>query len=147
MATQSQEVPVRIYDRDEHVVLAAPLPGLEPENISVTISGNTVIIEGEERGPRQHERGVLVDEWTIGPYRREVSIPQAVNGSLTNATYGNGVLVLSMPKSKAGEASDASFQLHPVAAARGERIGHTGSEIRPATTEEHDKKHQSERDL
>jgi HSP20 family protein len=133
MAVQPQSVPVRIYDGDEHIVLAAPLPGVEAENISVTIAGSKVTIIGDERGPRQHERHVLVDEWSIGPYRREVSIPQAINGSLTNATYGNGVLVLSMPKRKEGEAaSDTSFQLRPVAATRGERIGHTGSDIRPA---------------
>ena len=90
MAVQPQSVPVRIYDGDEHIVLAAPLPGVEAENISVTIAGSKVTIIGEERGPRQHERHVLVDEWSIGPYRREVSIPQAINGSLTNATYGNG---------------------------------------------------------
>jgi HSP20 family protein len=148
MATQSQEIPVRIYDRDEHMILAAPLPGLEPEDISVMIAGNKVTIRGEERGPRQHESGVLVDEWTIGPYFREVTIPQGVNGSLTNATYGNGVLVLSMPKRKEGEAaSDASFQLHPIAATRGERIGHTGSDIRPAAMSERGKKHESEKNV
>ena len=48
MATQSQEIPVRIYDRDEHMILAAPLPGLEPENISIMIAGNKVTISGEE---------------------------------------------------------------------------------------------------
>ena len=77
-----------------------------------------------------------------------MTIPQRVNGSLTNATYGNGVLVLSMPKRKEGEAaSDASFQLHPVAATRGERIGHSGSDIRPATTAVHGKKHESEKNV
>ena len=39
MAMQAQTIPVRIYRGDEHVMLAAPLPGLAPENIWVTISG------------------------------------------------------------------------------------------------------------
>ena len=98
MTGESQRVPVRIYDRDKHIVLAAPLPGLEAENISVTVGGNRVVIEGEERGPRQHGPDVVLAEWSIGPYYREVSLHQAVKGPLTNATYGNGVLVLLMPK-------------------------------------------------
>lgn len=86
--------PVQIYHRDRHILLAAPMPGLEPEDISVSVVGSKIVIKGEERSPEQHGRDVIVDEWTIGSYYREVSLPEAVDGSLTNATYGNGVLVL-----------------------------------------------------
>ena len=37
-------------------MVAAPMPGLEPENISVTIAGVHLTIRGEEWGPGQHER-------------------------------------------------------------------------------------------
>jgi HSP20 family protein len=147
MATEAQTIPVRVYGADEHIVLAAPLPGLEPENISVTIAGDKVIIAGEERGPGQHRRDVILDEWTIGPYYREVSLPEAVDGRLTNATYGNGVLVLSMPKQKNDQpAAGANFQLHPIEATRGERIGHAGMDVRPTAAFEHEKKHRSEKE-
>ncbi|HKA31656.1 MAG TPA: Hsp20/alpha crystallin family protein [Candidatus Binatia bacterium] len=146
MSTQAQKIPVRVYDAKKQIILAAPLPGLEPENISVTLTGNKVSIQGEERGPGQHRRDVIMDEWTIGPYYREVTLPQPVNGNLTNATYGNGVLVLSMPKrSGIAVASGASFRLHPVDAMHGERIGHTGKDIHPQAEAKHDKKHQAEK--
>ena len=146
MEAQAQTIPVRIYDAEEQLVLAAPLPGLEPENISVTLAGNKVAIRGEERGPGQHRRDVIMDEWTIGPYYREVTLPQPVDGNLTNATYGNGVLVLSMPKrSDANASSGASFRLHPVDAIHGERIGHTGMDIYPKAAVKHDKKHRGEK--
>lgn len=145
MEPQSQSVPVRIYQNDDKILLAAPMAGLEPRDISVTIAGNVVTIRGEERGPRQHERNLLVDEWRIGPYYREITLPETVDGALTNATYGNGVLVLSMPKAGDGRpGSHVDFQLHPVEATRGERIGYSGSEIRPTTTVEHIKKHTRE---
>jgi HSP20 family protein len=131
-----QKIPVRIYDREKHIVLAAPLPGLEAENISVVVGGRRVVITGEERGPRQHGPDVLVSEWTIGPYYREISLEQPVQGPLTNATYGNGVLVLSMPKAEQKDAatSEANFTLHPITATRGEWVGHIGSEIYPTPT-------------
>ena len=134
MTDEHQTIPVRIYDREKHIILAAPLPGLEAENISVVVGGRRVVITGEERGPRQHGPDVLVSEWTIGPYYREVSLQQPVEGSLTNATYGNGVLVLSMPKAEqTGVATEANFTLHPITATRGEWIGHIGSEIQPSS--------------
>jgi HSP20 family molecular chaperone IbpA len=67
MKAEFQTVPVRIYDREKHIVLTAPLPGLEAENISITVGGNRIVISGEERGPRQHGPDVVLAEWSIGP--------------------------------------------------------------------------------
>jgi len=68
--TRPQTVLYRISS--EHVILlAAPMPGLEPQNISVSMRDNVVQIKGEERGPRQHELDLKLAEWRIGPYFRE----------------------------------------------------------------------------
>jgi HSP20 family protein len=147
----AQSVPVQIHQTDTLIVLAAPMPGLEPQDISVAIAGDKVTIRGSYRGSRQEKDEVMVAEWTIGPYEREVVLPQPVNGPLTNATYGNGVLVLAMPKAEEkGEDGHAEFQIEVVQATVGQRVGHTGSELRPTTTEEHrrrmeaaDEKHES----
>jgi HSP20 family protein len=142
MEREAQTVPVRVYQSDEHLMLAAPMPGLEPGDISVDVCGTAVTIRGDERGTGQHQRDLILAEWAIGPYYREVSLPQPVDGSLTNATYGNGVLVLSMPKLKAGQTGmGANFKLRPIEATRGERVGHAGKEILPKTSLEHEKKH------
>jgi HSP20 family protein len=133
---QTKTVPVRLYQIDDRIMVAAPMPGLEPEDISVTIAGARVTIRGEERGPGQHERDLLLAEWTIGPYYREVSLPQPVNGVLTNATYGNGVLVLVLPKlAHEQPETDVEFRLRAIGTpTHGERIGHSGSTISPTTT-------------
>jgi hypothetical protein len=122
------------------------MPGLEPEDISVTITDQLVTIIGRERGPGQHDRALAISEWSVGPYFREIDLGRPVSGHLTNATYGNGVLVLAMPDSKDGETgATVSFQLSAVGATRGERIGHEGSDIRPLSDAEHkDKQHKSE---
>lgn len=133
-----QEIPVRIYKTDDLMVLVAPMPGLEPGDISVTVDNDHVVVQGEERGPRQHERDLLLAEWTIGPYRREVALPEPVSASLTNATYGNGVLVLSMPRATEDRpAAREVIRLQVIEATRGEHVGHTGHDVRPTTTAEH----------
>jgi len=147
MASQAQTIPVRVYRGEEHIMLAAPLPGLEPENISITITGDTVSIQGEERGPGQRDREMIIEEWAIGPYQREVKLPERVDAELTNATYGNGILVLSMPACKhSQQESHAAFKLHPIGATRGERIGHSGMNVRAKAASEHSKKHEEEKD-
>lgn len=135
---EQQTVQVRIYQTDQHIMLAAPMAGLEPPNIFVKIDGDRVTIRGDARGPSKEWRELLVAEWSIGPYYREVTLPIPVNGVLSNATYGNGLLVLSMPKTKPGQQGEpAEFVLEPLEPPRGERVGHTGNDIRRITTLEH----------
>jgi HSP20 family protein len=124
---------VRIYQTDDRLMLAAPMPGLEPDNISVTIDGTRCIVHGDERGPHQHDRDLLLEEWTIGPYHREVELPAPVDGRLSNATYDNGVLVLAMPKARGGEATRAEIRLDARDATRGQRVGHVGRDVQPAS--------------
>jgi HSP20 family protein len=136
-----QTIPMQIHQTDDLFVLATPMPGLEPQDISVVIAGDKVTVRGNYRGSRQETGNLLVSEWTIGPYARETVLPQPVNGPLTNATYGNGVLVLAMPKLARGSSeSYLEFKLDVVAATLGQRIGHTGSTLRPTTTEAHRQK-------
>jgi HSP20 family protein len=138
MSPSAQSVPLQIHQTDALIVLAAPMPGLEPQDISVVIAGDKVTIQGSYRGSRQENEDTLVAEWTVGPYAREIILPQPVNGRLTNASYGNGVLVLAMPKmEEEREDGHAEFQIGVVQATLGQRVGHTGSELRPLTTEEH----------
>jgi HSP20 family protein len=133
-----QQLPVRLYQSEKQFALAAPLAGLEPEDIRVTIDGKHVTIDGKQRGPRQDQLDLLQAEWSIGPYHREVELPEEVDGSLANATYGNGVLVLTIPKaSMTPSPSRAEFSLDPVRPARGERVGHVGHHIWPTSTREH----------
>jgi HSP20 family protein len=135
---QPQTIPVQIHQSGDRIVLAAPMPGLEPQDITVIIAADRVTVRGEYRGSRQDAPEVVVSEWTIGPYYREIVLPQPVNGPMTNATYGNGVLALSMPKLEQGAQSGyTEFQLEVVEATRGQRVGHIGSDMRPTTTQEH----------
>jgi HSP20 family protein len=133
MASQpEQTVPVQLHRTQGRLVLAAPMPGLEPQDISVSIRGDRVTIRGEYRGSLRDQPETVISEWTMGPYHREVSLPQPVSGGLTNATYGNGVLVLVMPTLEPGVQEDAiEFRLEADTGTRGQRVGHVGLEIEP----------------
>jgi HSP20 family protein len=133
-----QAVPVRIYQTQDLLLIAVPMPGLEPDDITVAVEDDCLSIAGEERGPRQHERDLLLSEWSVGPYLRELRLPMRVRGKLTNASYGNGVLIVSIPKAAVDEpGSSAHFRLTTVAPGRGEHVGHQGRERKPVSTAEH----------
>jgi HSP20 family protein len=138
MNGEPEHIPVRVYQSSDRLMVAAPLPGVEPGDIAVRVAGDTLTIHGDVRGVHQEDVDLLVGEWAIGPYHREVRLPHRVDGARANATYGNGVLVLALPKaSQDGAAGDAEFRLQVIGAPRGQRVGHHGQDLSATTTEAH----------
>jgi HSP20 family protein len=120
-----QGIPANVYRTAERVMIAAPMPGLEPEDIAVDIdeSGH-VVLHGDLRGALKGEKDILQDEWTPGPYHRELQLPAEVDGERANVTYSNGVLVAVLPVTD--RTRPAHLTLEQVGSARGEHVGHTG---------------------
>ena len=92
-----QAIPVNVFATTEGVEIVAPLPGLEPEDIQVDVVGTTVTIHGSMRGVGQERKQYYVREWRYGPYLRSVELPFPVNAAEARATFGNGVLTLTLP--------------------------------------------------
>jgi hypothetical protein len=83
----------------------------------------------------RESKEVLLDEWDVGGYHRQLDLPAAVDGALGTATYGNGVLVVALPV--AGLTRPARFSLETVGPGRGQRVGSAGHPIQPLSTDEH----------
>lgn len=93
-----QSVPVKIYRSEDRLTLAAPTPGLEPEDILVEVTTDgRLILDGALRGTLKGIKDLLVDEWSVGGYHREVALPDTVDATLGTLTYGNGVVVVTLP--------------------------------------------------
>ena len=127
---QHQNVPVKIYRSPLRVMVAVPMPGLEPTDISVEITPlPALVIQGRQRGELKGIKDELLNEWSAGEYERLIALPTAVNGQLANVTYGNGVLVVALPI--ADQTQPARLTLTALSATRGLHAGNMGRPIRP----------------
>jgi HSP20 family protein len=129
MQTQSQSMPIRAFRTDELVTIVAPMPGLAPDDIRVEVTGKGhVIVDGKLCADRDDlcgeiksgDKEMLIDEWKVGPYHRDIALPTGVDGSAANVTFGNGVLVISLPVAK--HTRPAAITLEPTSSGRGERL-------------------------
>lgn len=121
---QAQVIPLNIYETNDDVVIVAPMPGVEPDNVDIEVLDKTVTLRATLRGPGQEDRRYLLHEWTYGPYERTVVLPVAVDAQAANASHGNGVLVLSLPK--AARARVVRVPLARTGAGEGRHQGHSG---------------------
>ena len=120
-----QEIPVKVYKTDDRLMVVAPMPGLEPENIviEVTDSGH-LVLNGELRGMLKDVKELLLDEWSVGIYYRDLELPAPVNGESANVTYGNGVVTVALPISD--HTVPTRLKLERIAPTHGERKGNSG---------------------
>jgi HSP20 family protein len=100
----AQSVPVNIFESGDTLVVTAPLPGVQEEDVEITARGNMLTIEARERAdlkPGESGKRYLRHEWRYGPYQRTVELPYAVDATSAEATLGNGVLTVRLTKAPA----------------------------------------------
>ncbi|MFQ5736526.1 MAG: Hsp20/alpha crystallin family protein [Thermodesulfobacteriota bacterium] len=86
------------YMKDNKFIVHADLPGIDPKDVDITITGNVLTVKGERKSDVEEKKeGYLVHETSYGLFERSVTLPEGVNTSKVHATYKNGVLELTMP--------------------------------------------------
>ncbi len=122
---KQQSIPVKVYRTEGRLMVACPMAGLEPENIAVEVTDDgCLILHGDLRSRLKEVKDLLLDEWSVGVYHREVVLPVAVDAQCANVTYGNGVLTVALPISE--QTFPAQLRLTRRAATHGERRGNVG---------------------
>jgi HSP20 family protein len=84
--------------KDEYK-LTAEMPGLEPSQVDVSVTGDLLVIKGEKkRETEKTEGGAHISERSYGSFRRSFQLPDDVDASQIEADHRNGVLTIRLPK-------------------------------------------------
>lgn len=93
--------PIDMYETEDEVMVEANLPGIKPEDVDVTITGNTIRIKGEAKAEREIKReNYLRQERRYGAFSRSISLPTGLETDKAEATFESGVLKLTIPKAE-----------------------------------------------
>jgi len=88
-----------VLEGDKDVVVRLQAPGLEKDDFTVQVLGDTLVIGGEKRMEREDKRGHYhVMECAYGSFQRAVPLPAEVDVAKAKARYRNGVLHVTLPK-------------------------------------------------
>lgn len=120
-------LPVNMYREVHRLMVAAPMPGMEPQNIRVEVKGRSLSIQGARRGPGQARKPHILRQWTAGPYQAAVDLPTSVDAARANATFDNGILVVILPL--AAQPVSGVISMPKVGTAKGFLVRHAGSNL------------------
>lgn len=92
---------VDVVDRDNEVFVKAELPGVDKDDVEITLTSNSVTIKGSTRAEEKEEEGDYHRcEISQGAFSRTVSLPGEVDTDKAKAKFKHGVLKLTIPKLK-----------------------------------------------
>jgi HSP20 family protein len=89
---------LEVYTTDDDVVIKAELPGMEPADVQVEVSEESVHITGElKREEEVNEDNYHRTERQFGSFERVIPLPNRIKEGEAKATFKNGVLTIRAP--------------------------------------------------
>ena len=88
---------VELVERDKDVRITAELPGLEEEDIELQVEDNVLTLKGEKRHEHDDETRRYSERY-YGRFERRLALPTEVDDERAEATFRNGVLSVTLPK-------------------------------------------------
>ena len=100
----ARPVPLDLYATPDEAVVIAAVPGMSPENLEITYSGNTLTLSGTVPSAAESEQGqsatwYLHELWS-GQFQRTVTLPFEVDPAQAQATFEHGIVRIRLPKAE-----------------------------------------------
>lgn len=93
------QLTIDVYQTPEEIVVESTIAGVEPENLDVDISPESVTVRGKrEKEKKIADEDYFYQECYWGRFSRSVILPQEIDPEKSVATLKNGVLTVHMPK-------------------------------------------------
>ena len=93
--------PVDIFERHDHLVVRAEIPGVQKDDMGVQIENGVLTLHGERKQETEvKEENAYRMERVYGTFTRSFSLPTTVDAAKVTATYKDGVLEVTVPKAE-----------------------------------------------
>jgi HSP20 family protein len=90
---------IDVHETADDMVVTAALPGMKPEDLDVTITGQSLTLRGELKADEEIEREQYIyRERRFGTFNRSLQLPVRVEGDRAEASFRDGILTLRIPK-------------------------------------------------
>lgn len=93
---------LNVSDEGDAVLVKAEVPGLDADDLEITVEGDMLTIRGEKKAEREEKQeNCYYAERSFGSFVRRVELPSSVDSNKADAKLDRGVLSLRLPKVEA----------------------------------------------
>ena len=98
-------MPLDVVREGDKIMVHASLPGVDPENIDVSVEDSVLTITATTNADVEREEGkYLMRERRTGSFHRALRLPDTVDTERIQPGYKNGVLTITIPKAESKKA-------------------------------------------
>ncbi|BBY82007.1 Hsp20/alpha crystallin family protein [Mycolicibacterium pulveris] len=90
-------MPMDLCKIDDHYLLTADLPGVDPGSVDVNVDNGMLTISAHRTARSEDGAQWLTSERFFGTYRRQLALGEGIDTDAISATYENGVLSVTIP--------------------------------------------------
>jgi len=90
---------VNVYSNENEYMVSAKIPGIEKNDIGITLKDNSLKISGERKVPEKHDVNYHLKERKTGKFERNFLLDEKVDANKVTAEIKNGILLIKVPKS------------------------------------------------
>jgi HSP20 family protein len=103
MSAVSAMPAIDLYQTDDEIVVKAALPGIKPDEVQISVTGDVLTLRGEFKRHQgeQKEATWHIREQRSGIFERSVMLPTEVQTDKSKADFENGILTITLPKAEA----------------------------------------------
>lgn len=100
-----------VWEIDNEIILASELPGLEKDDIEITVEGDLLTLKGNKKAPvLKDSELLLLKEHLYGEFARTIKLPYRVNPDQVEAKFRNGVLTIKLNRPEEDKAKKIEIQ-------------------------------------
>lgn len=104
---------VDVYQTPEEIIIESPIAGVDPDNLDVSITAESVTIRGSRsRDKKIKDEDYFYQECYWGKFSRSIILPQEIDAEKAEATINNGVLTVLLPKLNRQKQKKLRVKLH-----------------------------------
>lgn len=101
-----------VVEAEDAVEVTVELPGMDRDDIELTIAGDGLVVRGEKKVERQDDkRGYYLSERTYGAIYRHLPMPSGVDIEKAEASFLNGVLTVRIPRTEEARANEKQIPI------------------------------------
>jgi HSP20 family protein len=106
---------IEMYEKNNSYILRLEIPGVDPEDVDISLTGETLTVKGERKAPGDiQDEAYQVCEMCYGSFSRSITLPEPVDSANIKATFENGILDIRIPKAE--ESKPRQIKIQGVAA-------------------------------
>ncbi len=98
--SRTYRLAVDVFENDDAIVIKAAVPGLEPEDIHISLEDDVLSIDGEFKNTGEDVKYLIRERAGEGRFRRDLRLNVSVEVNNIEATFDNGILTLNVPKAE-----------------------------------------------